>query len=261
MTELIASAVEHVAWYHTFDLPGGIVTRGIYDLRNLPAGVLPADLSGKRCLDACSATGFWAFAMEQRGAKEVVAIDVPSVRDRDWRLPWRAPDIDENQGAPFQIVKQALGSQVEREALNVYDVDPARLGEFDVVFIGSVLLHLRDPVKALRALRTVTRETFISFEPILLWQSMLHRRSPRGFMADGDDARWWTPNAAGHRAWVTSAGFEILETSRHRQRFGGQQARFPKRRPRLDTTTLSYWLALRHLGVPSQRIFARPRDI
>ena len=43
-------------------------------------------------------------------------------------------------------------SGVER---SVYDLDPERDGRFDVVVCGSLLLHLRDPVRALEAIRGV----------------------------------------------------------------------------------------------------------
>src|SRR3954454_2123419 len=64
-------------WYHTLDLPGGVVTPGEYDLRPI-AGRLPwpQSLQGLRCLDVGSRDGFYAFEMERRGAVEVVSLDV-----------------------------------------------------------------------------------------------------------------------------------------------------------------------------------------
>jgi tRNA (mo5U34)-methyltransferase len=253
-----ASAVDELSWYHTVELPDGVVTRGHYDLRRLASEVLPSELAGKRCLDACSATGFWAFEMEKRGATEIVALDLHSYRDKDWRMPWLAPDSDEMQGRTFRVVKEALGSSVERRELSVYDVTAEELGTFDFVFIGSVLLHLRDPVRALRALRTVTRSEFVSFEPILLLSSVLHPQSPRGRMADGADAKWWTPNAAAHAAWLVAAGFEVVDRSWHRQPFGAMFPRLPPRLPRFNMDSLSFWLGTRQFGVPSQRLLARP---
>ena len=41
-------------------------------------------LDGKRCLDVGTYDGFWAFEIEQRGAKEVVAVDVLDPRRWDW---------------------------------------------------------------------------------------------------------------------------------------------------------------------------------
>jgi tRNA (mo5U34)-methyltransferase len=252
--------VESVDWYHTFDFPDGTVTRGLYDLRGLPGNVLPADLSGKRCLDACSATGFWAFEMEKRGG-DVVSLDVPTLRELDWRMPWRLEDPERTTNPPFQIAKDLLGSKVERVTMSVYDVTPELVGQFDLVFVGSVLLHLRDPVLALRSLRTVTRDQLISFEPVNVAQSVLHPQSPRGVMVPGADARWWTPNAAAHRVWVESAGFEIEQRSLHLQHIGRLHPRVPRRPGLPRRSAMAYWLGQRQFGVLSQRLISRPLSI
>jgi hypothetical protein len=44
---------------------------------------------------------------------------------------------------------------------NVYDLHPATLGTFDVVFCGSLLLHLQNPLAALHRVRAVTRDIAI----------------------------------------------------------------------------------------------------
>src|SRR5436190_1863508 len=58
------------------------------------------------------------------------------------------------KGNGFEIAREALGSRVERVVASVYDLSPQRLGKFDVVVCGSLLLHLRDPVGALGAIRS-----------------------------------------------------------------------------------------------------------
>ena len=245
------------SWYHTIDLPGGVTTPGFYDLRALAGCVLPADLSGKRCLDACSASGFWAFEMERRGAAETVALDVAAYHDTDWRKPWLAPSTGEAQGGTFRVARGALASSVTRVEQSVYDVSTESLGSFDFVFVGSVLLHLRDPVRALRALRPITTDRLVSLEPILAVASVLRRRSSWARMARGDDARWWTPNAYAHREWLTAAGFEVLESDWHRQHFGKLHPRVPSRLPR-SVPEARWWLVDRPFGVLSQRLVARP---
>jgi tRNA (mo5U34)-methyltransferase len=247
-----AGAVNDLGWYHTIDLPGSGPTPGLYDLRDLAKEVLPADLTGKRCLDACSSTGFWAFEMEKRGASEVIALDVASYADKDWRRPWLAPDAPELQGQTFQVAKQALGSAVERREQNVYDVTPGSLGSFDFIFIGSVLLHLRDPVRALRALHALTRDQLLSFEPVLMGASMLHRKTAWGRMVAGNDSRWWTPNAVAHREWLLAAGFTIQQVSRHRQPFGAMRPHFSLR-PRDGYNPVAFAIERRR-GVASQRL-------
>ncbi len=73
----LASSVERYPWYHTLELGDGVVTKGMFDHRpHLDHYPIPADLSGKRCLDVATMDGFWAFEMERRGAASVVALDL-----------------------------------------------------------------------------------------------------------------------------------------------------------------------------------------
>ena len=74
--EALAGIADHPGWYHTIDLGNGVSTPGFVDLRPFLKRSLPRDLTGKRCLDVGTFDGFWAFAMEDRGAQSVVAIDV-----------------------------------------------------------------------------------------------------------------------------------------------------------------------------------------
>lgn len=213
MPELTSEELESLPWYHTMDLPGGVTTPGYFDLRKVVDKILPADLTGKRCLDAATASGFFAFEMEKRGASEVVGIDVATTDQRDWQMPWRLQPQENLLPKTFAAVKAALGSKAEHVRCSLYDASPERLGEFDFVFIGSVLIHLRDPVMALRALRTVTAGTLRSYEVQLYWGSKLHPRKPMGRLYEQEDSRWWTPNAAAHRRWMLASGFEIVGSS------------------------------------------------
>src|SRR3954471_14761346 len=105
-------------WYHTLELPDGVVTPGEFDHRPI-VGRLPwPDLRGKRCLDVGSRNGFYAFEMERRGAAGVVSLarDAPA----DINMPASAPAAEAiaaevragNQG--FDLAREALGSRVER---------------------------------------------------------------------------------------------------------------------------------------------------
>ena len=60
---------------------------------------------------------------------------------------------DEN--AMFELARRALDSNVDWRPLNVYDISREALGGFDFAFVGTLLLHLRNPVDALSAIRRV----------------------------------------------------------------------------------------------------------
>ena len=207
--------IARLDWYHTLELAPGVVTPGFLDTRQVVSKVpLPASLAGKRCLDVGTFNGFWAFEMERRGASEVVAIDVLDPAAWDW--PVRSTrDVREAiarrhaGGAGFEIAKRALGSSVERLDRSVYDLDPAELGEFDVVYLGSLLIHLRDPVAALERIRSVCRGTLIIVDGIDPLLSILFRKRPVAVFEGMYRPWWWYPNVAGLGRLVEAAGFDL----------------------------------------------------
>jgi 2-polyprenyl-3-methyl-5-hydroxy-6-metoxy-1,4-benzoquinol methylase len=149
-------------WYHTIDLGNGLSTRGIFDHRSVVHCYgLPDSLAGKTCLDVGTGDGFFAFEMERRGADRVVAIDIARCEDFDL-LPQIKPRLLLADEGPhrfkFQMAHAMRRSRVEFKLCNVYDLSPETVGMFDIVFCGSMLLHLQNPLKALSNIRSVTRE-------------------------------------------------------------------------------------------------------
>ena len=223
MTADVRQAVDSVPlWYHTIELAPGVVTPGWFDLRGL-VGRLPwPDVRGKRCLDVGTYDGFLAFELERRGASEVVALDIPNHEDWDWPPDVRARGADElkllagpEKGVGFRVAKEALGSAVEKVNMSAYELSAERVGTFDVVVCGSLMLHLRDPLRALECIRSVCGGEFMSTEEVDLGLTVRHRRRPIARLnGSGPQLQWWVPNAAGHRRMVYAAGFEILKTMR-----------------------------------------------
>jgi tRNA (mo5U34)-methyltransferase len=264
-----APGVDDVAlWYHTLELPGGIVTPGWFDLRGVADALPWPDVRGKRCLDVGTYDGFYAFELERRGAAEVVATDIPDHADWDWPAAARrrgGPGLSAIAGAKgrgFDVARAALGSSVRRETVNAYDLDPELLGGFDVVICGSLLLHLRDPVRALEAIRSVCLGSFVSVEAISLPLTVLSRRTPAAQLSTDDNAcQWWTANIAGHRRLLEAAGFQIQRSvGPFSEPFGiGHPLR---RQGRRSVRALATGLARRALtgadGVPHAALLARP---
>ncbi|MFL5895580.1 MAG: class I SAM-dependent methyltransferase [Thermoleophilaceae bacterium] len=191
------------------------------DLRPVVGRMPWPEVRGKRCLDVGTYDGFLAFELERRGAREVVATDIADHEQWDWPLAARrsgpeylARVAGPKKGLGFEIARRALASAVERQELSVYDLAPERVGEFDVVVCGSLLLHLQNPVKAVEAIRSVCAGSFLSAEQIDPWLTLVARRRPAGWFRAGELAQWLVPNAAAHRAIVASAGFAIERTAR-----------------------------------------------
>lgn len=263
----VAAEVERLGpWYHSFDLPGGVSTKGFYDLRGVAAKVpLPASLAGKRCLDAAACEGFWSFDLARRGAGEVVSLDLPDTTAQDWQGVPREEHAKTGTGVAnkhFFYVRDVLGAtNVERVDMNLYDVSPDTVGTFDYIFLGNILIHLADPARALRALRSVMRPgaELLSLETQSFFLTVLSPRMPLGQLWNWDDqARWWTPNRAAHRRLLHAAGFEVLDQGGLMfQPFGDGMARRPDSLPRKAREYL-FWLVVRRMGACSGWVRARP---
>ena len=112
---------------------------------------------------------------------------------------------------------------------------PSELGTFDFVFMGNILLHLADPARALRAVRSVTvpAGTLLSYEAISLPMTVLRPRTPDGAaLARGPravvDARTWPATGA----CSTPAGGRSSDTGGPLfQPFGAPHADVARSRP------------------------------
>ncbi len=215
----LSEAVAAISWYHTLELASGVETPGWFDHRAiLPRVPLPADLAGQRCLDVGTFNGFWAFELERRGAAEVHAVDVLDPRQWDWPVGSEDATIAAvgermEGGDGFEIAKRALGSSVHRHDRSVYALEPATLGQFDLIFFGSLLVHLRDPVAALEAVRSVLAPggRLVLVDGIDLPLTLAHPRTPVARLDGRGRPWWWTVNAAGLARLVEAAGFTLTE--------------------------------------------------
>ena len=213
--------IMHQSWYHTIALNDGTSTDGIFDTRAAASRLTwPAQVKGGRCLDIGTCDGFWAFEMERRGAGGVIAVDVGHANDVD--RPWAARQLDlpaprqpgrTRSAHRFQLARSALGSSVERLECSVYDLDPALHGRFDVVFAGTLLMHLRDPILALERMRAVCSGQLVMIECV---DALLDMVRPGQASARLEPAvgQWWRGNRKALTGALRLAGFEVLSVSR-----------------------------------------------
>jgi tRNA (mo5U34)-methyltransferase len=265
-------APSEIHWYHTFDLPSG-TTQGLFDLRPVaPQLPIPADLTGKRCLDAAASDGWWGFELARRGAAEVVSLDLGDSAQKDYQHRARAIEglqFWDRATAAFNAVKDELDvDTISRVDMSVYDATPEAIGTFDYAFMGNIMLHLSDPARAAGAMRRVLNDDgeFLSLEPVSLAMTALSRKRPVAslFVADtrephrNDFSRWWLPNPAGHRALVEAGGFVTAESGALIfQPVGDWRPRWPDKLPR-NVRELHYWAVVRQRGIPSSWVRARP---
>jgi tRNA (mo5U34)-methyltransferase len=255
-------------WYHSIEVAPGVVTPGWFDLRPTLAKLPWPDVAGKRCLDVGTYDGQLAFELERRGAAEVVAIDIPSHELWDWPPRIRSQGVEylaslagPRRGEGFRVARELLGSSARLEELSVYDLVPEAFGSFDVVVCGTLLLHLRDPLAALVAIRSVCRESFLSTNQVELALSLVQRRRPMARL-DGvsDLLQWWIPNAAGHRRLVEAAGFDVVrESALYSVPFGSSHPPVG-RSPRMLAARAAQKLLTGAVGAPHHAVLAVPGD-
>jgi tRNA (mo5U34)-methyltransferase len=240
-------------WWHTIELAPGVVTPGGWDLRptaeRLP---WPGSLAGLRCLDVGTMDGFWAFELERRGAAEVHAIDLvdPARQDAPYhrRLKRDPTPSDQLRGETFRTAAELLGSHVQYHDLNVYDLDPGDIGQFDLVVMGYVLQMVRDPLRALEAVRGVCRGWVLVLDTVSAPLSLLPAPLAR-LCARRGHLEWFVFNRAGLAQALALSGFEVESiTGILRDRPG----------PAVMTAGLSWSVRARHaLGLLGRSVAVR----
>lgn len=108
------------------------IAEAMHGLRRLLGG---ADLANKRFLDVGSGSGIHSLAALRLGAKEVVAVDLDPDSVSTTRQLLEGHDPQGN----YQI-----------RHLSVFNLDPAEVGRFEVVYSWGVLHHTGAMVRAMR---------------------------------------------------------------------------------------------------------------
>lgn len=212
-------------FYHSIDLPNHDPIEGDWDLRGRVEEYLGNyEFSGKRVLDVGTASGFLSFFMEKEGA-EVTSFDLAD--DGEWdivphhRLQDQMQYLIEMQNMELQKVKrsywyshQLLSSKAKVYYGDVYNL-PSELGEFDVVVLGMILSHLRDPFQALYSASKRSKDSII-----IVNQAMPSDDAFSYFMPDPDadsflelHLAWWAFSIGCIKKMLAVLGFEVQHTS------------------------------------------------
>lgn len=219
-------------WYHSYYFTNGFSWRGEYDIgRDVADYGLPDQLAGMSVLDIGTGSGWFATYFEQQGA-DVTTLDSRRYVDFDvrgryepGRLPeGTAPDRFDAEGQPvwhspvsggFWIMKDLLGLKARFLNARVYDVSPRLFGgrKFDLVFMGSLLMHLRDPVGALMAARSVCGGLLITNASVTAGDES-DTPTMELINNERDKANWWRPNRACLSGMLHAAGFGDVDVSR-----------------------------------------------
>jgi len=203
MDSALVDRMAELRWFHRIPLPDGTVTPGV-DIdaeAKLAFNKLPDDLTGMSVLDIGAWDGLFSFTCEQRGADRVLATDSHAWNGEGW-----------GSKECFLLARELLESKVEDKDIDVMDVSPDTVGEFDVVLLLGVLYHLRHPLLALERVASVTRKMLILSTSV---DMVSHERPAAAFYPgsdlNGDPTNWWGPNPACVEAMLHDVGFTRVE--------------------------------------------------
>lgn len=144
-------------WFYRFEFPDGTATTGINEyveaIHADRARVIFPHLDrvyGHRwaelnCLDIASHEGWFSLQLAQRKVASVLGVDIRP--ERVEKAAWLA-NISGMANARF-------------ETSDLFTLDPAQLGTFDVVLFIGIFYHLENPMGALRVARSLTREVCV----------------------------------------------------------------------------------------------------
>jgi SAM-dependent methyltransferase len=236
MPSLLFAEPQHIAdlsdcwFYHSMDLPGIGEVRGQWDLRpTIDAYLGRLDYAGKRVLDVGTASGYLSFAMEGRGA-EVVSFDIDSF-ERRHVVPYAQPrpdGISADEAAVlmgqelvrlrrgYWLAHRVLGSRARVCYGDISELDADALGAFDVVILGMVLPHLRDPFAALASVARLRARAIVIAQQMPQTEEAIGYFLPEAGRHDLYDA-WWSLSAAGLTRMLGVLGYEVTraETCQH----------------------------------------------
>jgi tRNA (mo5U34)-methyltransferase len=149
MTDLSSDEIERTIasfprWHYQFVLDGHVTPiwrqdqinrhkqRAKYFLEPL-VSLLGGSLAGKRVLDLGCNAGFWAMRVVRAGCDHVVGVDA------------RQMHVDQ---ANFVFdVNKIRAERYEFRCADIFDLDYARLGPFDIVLCLGLLYHISKPVE------------------------------------------------------------------------------------------------------------------
>lgn len=214
--------VEETWFYHCDTLPGVGEVGGDWDLRECAGAYLGNyDFAGTRVLDVGAASGFLTFEMERRGAS-VVSFDLDDGANWDivphHDLADQLPSIRAHQSGTLVALKKAywLAHRAHKSSAkahygNVYSIDDG-LGDFDVVYYGMIVGHLRDVYLALCQGASRCTKAMLITSIFEIDDQPSATFMPSGARSDNLGIKsWWSMTTGLIKNMLGTLGFEVLD--------------------------------------------------
>ena len=224
------SKFDNIKWFHTMKL-NGVTTKGLCDWRPYKHLFFLDNVKNSSVLDVGAGDGYFSFEMEKKGAN-VTATEIDSQLSRD-NYNFGVENIKTthslSKGYNFKIARDILGSNIELIISNIYNLDKDINKKFDFVFCSDVIMHLTDPIRALKNIHTISNRYLILGNPIYYiplrglglktgmqnifkkFIFQLFKNDPYIFYQGHTNRNiFWLPTIKGLEKIINSCGFKII---------------------------------------------------
>lgn len=192
------------------DLPAFGTVHGQWDLRGrFDEYIGGVNLRGKTVLDVGTASGFLTFEAEKRGAS-VISFDA-DCPERLQLVPPAKVDAAFFHGLrnSYRLAHHLFRSPAIPIYGDIYSM-AARVPVCDVVVVGQILVHLRDPLAALEQAARSSKDYLIVAEGMFQAEGP-HQDQPLAlFLGAHLPYAWWHISPTIYRQWLSALGFEVV---------------------------------------------------
>lgn len=205
-------------FYHAMDIPGiGCINQPTsWDLRGRFSDYIGGvNVRDRSVLDVGSASGFLSFEAEKAGASEVISFDAASPSHLQV-----VPYSDISDVTPGDILKRltngywfahrALRSKAKVIYGDVYELSQ-QAPQCDIVLLGQILVHLRDPFEALR------QACLVATEYVIVAEGSFEAEGPVSVFlgTEGNFYSWWHYSVPLYKQIFPIFGFQLVSIGKN----------------------------------------------
>jgi hypothetical protein len=206
--------LEDCLFYHAMEIPAVGEVKGVWDLRGkFDDYVGHVSLAGQTFLDVGTASGFLTFEAERRGAS-VTSYDTDSAANYQ-SLP--SPHVEDRSETMRQrrnsywLAHKAFGSRARAIYGNIYQLSRL-VPQHDIAMVGQILVHLRDPLEAMR------QASLVASRYLVVTEGSYHSDQPDMLFIGTPEvwSSWWHISDGLYRKWFSILGFELVSITRNK---------------------------------------------
>lgn len=145
-----------IKWIHKIKFPDGKITPGKWDAHFDEYGLTTLNYKNKKVLDIGCLDGLYSFYAEEKGAKEIISIDINEEQFGQQKYK------NKQWSHGYLYAHQKLKSKAKYVfPYSVYDLTPNIFGKFDTVLFLGVFYHLAHPLLSLERINSVMKKNSI----------------------------------------------------------------------------------------------------